>query len=147
MKKLNLLASAILLVATVVSCGVDIYNKEPRHRGEKDIKITSIKCDTVYMDGSSLSLEGSWIMKEDTLVWFDKYTHGAHLFSMDGKYITRRIEKGDGPNDMKTYPWAVCADGNDGIITPRIFIVTIVITVIPRACQMQFAFLAGSLAL
>lgn len=116
MKKLNLLASAILLVATVVSCGVDIDNKEPRHRGEKDIKITSIKCDTVYMDGSSLSLEGSWIMKEDTLVWFDKYTHGAHLFSMDGNYITRRIEKGDGPNDMKTYPWAVCADGNDGII-------------------------------
>lgn len=38
-------------------------------------------------------------------------------------------------------------DGNDGIITPGILIVTIVIIVIPNARQMQLALLAGSLAL
>ena len=116
MRKLNLLSSTLVLTIALVSCDRDIENNAPHHNGRKDIKITNIECDTVYMDGSSLSLDGSWIMKEDTLVWFDKYTHGAHLFSIDGNYITRRIEKGDGPNDMKTYPWAVCSDKNDGVV-------------------------------
>ena len=71
-----------------------------RHEGQKDIKITGIVLDTIYIDASSTSLEGEWHLRDNKLYFIDYSVVGVTEFDLDGQYAAKYIEKGRGPNEI-----------------------------------------------
>ena len=70
------------------------------HKGEKWITISEIVCDTIVANGEATSLDGKWLMKDNRLVFIDKQLAGIRLFSLDGAYLGRHINRGRGPNEV-----------------------------------------------
>lgn len=81
--------------ATIVDEYADI-----RHTGQKNIEITAIHSDTIFIDASSTSLEGEWHLKGNKLYFIDQALVGVKVFDLNGQYITKHIEKGRGPNEI-----------------------------------------------
>ena len=99
--------SAFLMIAAAVhllfSCSGKAIQSEYDglvHYGKRHITISSLSFDTLYVDGSSLSLDGFWLMDRGRLFFADKQLVGIREFDLNGQYLGRHIEKGNGPNEV-----------------------------------------------
>lgn len=92
-----------LLCFNLISCNDSTFVDEYinlQHTGEKNVQITELPLDTIYIDASLTSLEGEWHLKDNKLYFIDKVLIGVNIFNLNGQYIGRQIERGRGPNEI-----------------------------------------------
>ena len=102
MKTIKLIRVFVGVTVLCVFAGCNRFESEYDglpHKGIKNISITSIKADTLTIDGSSISLDGKWILHKGRLYFIDYSLVGVREYDLDGNFIGRHISKGRGPNE------------------------------------------------
>lgn len=89
----------VLLCLNCIACDKATFVDEYvniKHDGQKNIEITKIVLDTIFIDASFTSLEGEWLLKDSRLYFIDQALVGVKVFDLDGLYIEKHIERGRG---------------------------------------------------
>lgn len=93
----------LLLSLNYMACNDSTFVDEYvniKHEGQKNIEITKVISDTLFIDASNTSLEGEWHLKNDKLYFVDKTLIGVKAFDLHGQYLAEYIERGRGPNEI-----------------------------------------------
>ncbi len=115
-KFLPSLLAALLLPFFLLSC-----KNEPsvyaglEHRGDKDVSITEIHADSVYLDASMTSFSGKFLMSAagDKIYFVDYNAVGVSEYSLAGEYLGTKVMRGRGPDEMIA-PSQGCTTDNMG---------------------------------
>ena len=112
-----LASSALFLLSSCVDKNIQSEYDGLTHYGEKHITISSLSFDTLYIDGSSLSLEGLWLIDRGRFFFADYHLVGIKEFGLNGQYLGKHIEKGNGPNEVILPFMAATFRNNGDLIT------------------------------
>ncbi|MBR3302591.1 MAG: hypothetical protein IKI67_00165 [Bacteroidales bacterium] len=120
LKKQSLKNSVLFCIVFTITCFFSFSCKkkysdpysELEHRGQKNIQITEIQFDSLYLDASMTSFGGLWLMPErgNKIYFADLHSVGVSRYDLDGNYETTLIEQGRGPNEMIAPIWAATFD-------------------------------------
>ncbi len=117
--RLYRISGAALIAFSMLSChhaAIDEY-AGLEHKGSKNITLTTFSFDTIRIDASSTSLEGQWLMNGNKLVFLDKFLVGVKEFDLDGNFLGRYINKGNGPNEVLSPFFVSAYDESDNLVT------------------------------
>ena len=119
----------VLLCLNCIACDKATFVDEYvniKHDGQKNIEITKIVLDTIFIDASFTSLEGEWLLKDSRLYFIDQALVGVKVFDLDGLYIEKHIERGRGPNEiLKPMLAASVSDRGDFVAIDRGWIISL----------------------
>lgn len=116
MKKHNILALSLALSLYMAGCSENKVSEYSNleHKGNSNIIFTDFaESDTIFIDASSTSLEGRWLLHDGKLVFSDMHAVGLRFYDMNGVYLKKEITRGRGPNEMLS-PAYVCTSMPDG---------------------------------
>ncbi len=74
-------------------CGDNPFAGIP-HRAETDLKVSLTQLDTLYINADQTSLEGQWLMWQDSLYFLDMFSAGVRVYDLDGNYVHEAIRAG-----------------------------------------------------
>ncbi|MGF1671614.1 MAG: hypothetical protein ACFCU6_14305 [Balneolaceae bacterium] len=95
---------SILIIIFFTACNHEAYEdsffKNITVTNTSEIKVRSIEIEDVEFDKIHSSLDGTLIVKNENLIFFDNAFSRAFLFDQDGNFIKSRLGIGPGPNEL-----------------------------------------------
>ncbi len=87
------------------------------YRGGRHVSLTAFAdTDTLLIAAGPTSLDGRWMLSDGRLLFLDYYMVGVREYDMQGRFISRHISRGRGPDEMLSPAFVSTIAGDGGLV-------------------------------